>query len=94
MQAIAAPQDKELVYYPPAAIRVHESVSPPIKNRSHELIAEVEIPENGDDGMLVTAGGRTAGYALFIKGGRLALRLQLPRIAANDDHVEGRSSCW
>ena len=71
MQAIAAPQDKELVYYPPAAIRVHESVSPPIKNRSHELIAEVEIPSHGDDGMLVTAGGRTAGYALFIKNSRL-----------------------
>ena len=71
MQAIAAPQDKELVYYPPAAIRVHESVSPPIKNRSHELIAEVEMPKGGGDGMLVTAGGRTAGYALFIKNSRL-----------------------
>jgi len=71
MQARAAPQDKELVYYPPAAIRVHESVSPPIKNRSHEFIAEVNIPETGGDGMLVTAGGRTAGYALFVKEGRL-----------------------
>ncbi|MGI9244815.1 MAG: arylsulfatase [Verrucomicrobiales bacterium] len=71
MQAIAAPQEKELVYYPPAAIRVHESVSPPIKNRSHELIAEVEIPAGGGDGMLVTAGGRTAGYALFVKNDRL-----------------------
>ena len=72
MQARAAPQDKELVYYPPAPIRVHESVSPPIKNKSHELIADVEIPENGNaDGMLVTAGGRTAGYALFIKNNRL-----------------------
>jgi len=71
MQARAAPQDKELVYYPPAAIRVHESVSPPLKNKSHEFIAEVDMPEGGDDGMLVTAGGRTAGYALFVKNGRL-----------------------
>jgi arylsulfatase len=71
MQARAAPQDAELVYYPPAAIRVHESVSPPIKNKSHELVAEVTIPEGGGDGMLVTAGGRTAGYALFVKNGRL-----------------------
>ena len=31
MQARAAPQDEELVYYPPAAIRVHESVAPPVK---------------------------------------------------------------
>ena len=71
MQLRAAPQDEELVYYPPAAIRVHESVSPPLKNKSHELIAEVNMPENGDDGMLVTAGGRTAGYGFFIKGGNL-----------------------
>ncbi len=71
MQAIAAPQDKELIYYPPAAIRVHESASPPVKNKSHEFIAEVNMPEDGDDGMLVTAGGRTAGYALFVKNGRL-----------------------
>jgi len=71
MQAMAAPQGEELVYYPPAAIRVHESVSPPVKNKTHEFIAEVEIPPNGGDGMLVTAGGRTAGYGLFIKNGRL-----------------------
>ena len=42
-----------------------------IKNKSHELIAEVDIPAGGGDGMLVTAGGRTAGYALFVKNGRL-----------------------
>ncbi len=71
MQARAAPQDKELVYYPPAAIRVHESVSPPLKNKSHEFIAEVNTPAHGADGMLVTAGGRTAGYALFVKNGHL-----------------------
>jgi arylsulfatase len=71
MQARAAPQDPELVYYPPAAIRVHESVAPPIKGKSHELIAELNLPADNRDGMLVTAGGRTSGYGLFIKNGRL-----------------------
>ncbi|MBT8442875.1 MAG: arylsulfatase, partial [Gammaproteobacteria bacterium] len=71
MQARAAPQDEELVYYPPGAIRVHESVAPPIKNKSHELVAELNLPADDRDGMLVTAGGRTSGYGLFIKGGRL-----------------------
>jgi len=71
MQARAAPKDEELVYYPPAPIRVHESVSPPVKNKTHEFIAEVDIPAGGGDGMLVTAGGRTSGYGLFIKNGRL-----------------------
>ena len=71
MQARAAPQDEELVYYPPAAIRVHESVAPPIKNKSHELIAELDLPADNRDGMLVTAGGRTSGYAMFIRNNRL-----------------------
>ncbi len=42
-----------------------------LKNKSHEFIAEVDIPAGGGDGMLVTAGGRTGGYGLFIKNGRL-----------------------
>jgi len=71
MQARAAPKGDELVYHPPAAIRVHESVSPPIKNKSHEFIAELDLPAENRDGMLVTAGGRTAGYGLFIKNKRL-----------------------
>ena len=71
MQARAAPKDKELVYYPPAAIRVHESVAPPVKNKSHQLIADVEIPKGGADGMLVTAGGRTSGYAFMILDNQL-----------------------
>ena len=71
MQAQAAPKEKELVYWPPAAIRVHESVAPPVKNKSHQLIADVEIPQGGADGMLVTAGGRTSGYALMILDNQL-----------------------
>jgi len=71
MQARAAPQDKELVFWPPAAIRVHESVAPPVKNKSHELIVDVEIPVSGGDGMLVTAGGRTSGYAFMILDNQL-----------------------
>ena len=71
MQARAAPQDAELVYYPPAAIRVHESVSPPLKNKSHEFVAELDVPASGGDGILVTAGGRASGYGFFIKNGYL-----------------------
>lgn len=71
MQKLFTPQESELVFHPPAAIRVHESVSPPVKNKSHEFVAEVDIPESGGDGMLVTTGGRTAGYAFFVKNQRL-----------------------
>jgi len=96
MQAMAAPQGDELVYYPPAAIRVHESVSPPVKGKTHELIADVEIPANGSDGMLVTAGGRTAGYALFIKNNRLTyvynyLGIERTMLIATENVPTGKS---
>jgi arylsulfatase len=96
MQAMAAPQGEELVYYPPAAIRVHESVSPPVKGKTHELIADMEIPANGGDGMLVTAGGRTAGYALFIKNHRLTyvynyLGIERTMLIATENVPTGKS---
>lgn len=96
MQAMAAPKGDELVYYPPAAIRVHESVSPPVKGKSHELIAEVDMPVQGDDGMLVTTGGRTAGYGLFIKNNRLIyvynyLGIERTMLVSTEDVPVGKS---
>ncbi|HYX37597.1 MAG TPA: arylsulfatase [Oligoflexus sp.] len=51
--------------------RVSEPVSPPVKNRPHSIVAMVDIPEAGADGVLVTCGGRFAGYSFFIKDGML-----------------------
>jgi len=52
-------------------IRIPEPLSPPVKNRSHTITATVDIPPAGAEGMLVTCGGRFAGYALYIQGGHL-----------------------
>jgi arylsulfatase A-like enzyme len=60
----------EFTYYP-GAVRIPESSSPNVKNKSHTIIAEVEIPEEGADGVLVAAGGVVGGYALYIKDGKL-----------------------
>ncbi|MDM9632169.1 arylsulfatase [Robiginitalea aurantiaca] len=95
MQARAAPQDKELVYWPPAAIRVHESVAPPLKNKSHELVAEVEVPKGGANGMLVTAGGRTSGYAFMVLDNQLVYVYNYigdrTVIMSSEDVPEGKS---
>jgi arylsulfatase len=56
--------------YFPGVRRVPESSSPNVKNTSHTITAEVEIPKGGADGVLVAAGGTVAGYALFIKDGK------------------------
>jgi arylsulfatase len=52
------------------AKRIPESSSPNIKNRSHVISAEIEIPESGVEGVLVAAGGVVGGYALFVKDGK------------------------
>jgi len=41
-----------------------------VKNRSHTITAEVEIPSGGGDGVLIAQGGRFGGWSLYLKGGR------------------------
>lgn len=59
----------EFTYYP-GAVRIPESSSPNVKNKSHIITAEIEMPKQGGDGVLVAAGGVVAGYALYIKDGK------------------------
>src|SRR5213596_2661418 len=41
-----------------------------VKNKSHSITAEVEIPSGGGDGVLIAQGGRLGGWSLYLKGGR------------------------
>ncbi|MGD2078356.1 MAG: arylsulfatase [Chloroflexota bacterium] len=40
-----------------------------VKNRSHTITAEVEIPEGGASGVIIAQGGRFAGWSLYVKDG-------------------------
>jgi len=40
--------------------------APSLPNRSYTITAEVEIPQGGAEGMLVTDGGRFAGYGFYL----------------------------
>jgi arylsulfatase A-like enzyme len=44
--------------------------APNILNRSFTITAEVEVPQGGGEGMLVTQGGRFAGYGLYVVKGK------------------------
>jgi arylsulfatase A-like enzyme len=46
------------------------SDAPSILNRNYTITADVEIPQGGADGMLVTEGGRFGGYGLYILKGK------------------------
>ena len=46
------------------------SDAPSILNRSYTITAEVEVPQGGGEGMLVTLGGRFGGYGLYLLKGK------------------------
>ncbi|MCB9137044.1 MAG: arylsulfatase [Caldilineaceae bacterium] len=61
---------KNFVYLPETA-RIPEASSPNTKNINHVLAAQIEIPEEGAEGVLLCCGGRTSGYTLYVQDGKL-----------------------
>jgi arylsulfatase A-like enzyme len=61
----------------PRGIRVPEGSSPDVKHVNHTITANVEIPSQGAEGMLMTIGGRFAGFGLFVKDGKLVYHYNL-----------------
>jgi arylsulfatase A-like enzyme len=47
-----------------------ENVFLNVKNRSHTITAEVEIPEGGANGVILCQAGRFGGWSLYIKDGK------------------------
>jgi len=47
-----------------------ENVFLNLKNHSHVITADVEIPKNGANGVLLTQGGRFGGWSLYLKDGK------------------------
>ncbi len=62
----ADPNRRHFVYYH-GAIRLPETAAPNTKNRSHRITAH--IAERGD-GVIVAAGGTSAGYVIYVKDGK------------------------
>ena len=60
--------------YSGALSGVPPACAPSILGRSYAIEAEVEIPEGGAEGMIVTEGGRFGGYGLFLNKGELGIR--------------------
>jgi hypothetical protein len=60
-------EDKTSFTYYSGATRIPESSAANVKNRSHTIVATVEMPKQGGDGVLVAAGGLVGGYSLYLK---------------------------
>ena len=63
------PAGRETMTFYPGMSHLMEMTVLNVKNRSHTITAEVEIPEGGANGVLIAQGGRFAGWSLYIKNG-------------------------
>jgi arylsulfatase len=84
------------VYYPGMAPQFQYTAAN-LRNRSHAITAEVEIPPGGAEGVLLAHGSWFAGYSLYVKAKRLVyvhnyLGLAEYRIVSTADVPEGRAT--
>ncbi len=56
--------------YFPGQVRIPEGAAPDMKNKSFTIAAGLEVPKGGAEGMLLTQGGRFAGWGLFVLKGK------------------------
>jgi arylsulfatase A-like enzyme len=61
---------KTLFTYTGVNVGIPSGNAPNILNRSFTITADVTVPQGGGDGMIVTEGGRWAGYGLYLLKGR------------------------
>jgi arylsulfatase len=61
---------KHFEFYP-GAVRLPEAVAPSVKSKSHSITADVVIPPEGAEGVLIAMGGDEAGYAVCVKDKKL-----------------------
>jgi arylsulfatase A-like enzyme len=59
----------DFTYYP-GMIRIPEGNAPDIKNKSFRIDADIDVPQVGADGILVTQGGRFGGWGLLVLDGK------------------------
>lgn len=81
----------------PGMIGMSENVFISLKNRSHTITAEVEIPKTGANGVLLAQAGRFGGWSLYVKNGNPAytynwLGLQRYTVTAGQPLAPGKAT--
>ena len=82
----------------PGMSALMENATLDIKNRSHTVTAEIEVPQGGGDGVIIAQGGRFGGWTLYMKGGKLKycynwLNMQRYTIESKDAACSGQAGC-
>lgn len=84
---LSVPTRESYVYYPDAA-QVPELMAVNVKNRSHRVVARVELPVAGAHGVLISQGSLLGGWCLYVKDGEL--RYVHNRAASEVDRLSAR----
>ena len=66
---IALPRDRYI--YRPNTQSVPNFAAPKVLNRPHSITADVEIPADGAEGVLLSQGTAAGGYSFYVKDGKL-----------------------
>jgi hypothetical protein len=48
-----------------------ENATLDVKNRSHTITADINVPQGGGQGVIIAQGGRFGGWTFYMKGGKL-----------------------
>ena len=75
------------VYYPGGSV-VPAFAAPPVYNRAYSIEADVEIPAEGAEGVLMAQGGDAGGYSFYLKDGELRFNYNYVGL----DHFEVRAT--
>ncbi len=60
---------EKYVYYP-GQVALPDGACPPVLNKSFTVTADITVPEKDANGMVITQGGLTGGYGLYLKDGK------------------------
>ena len=57
--------------YRAGVARIPSRNGPDVTRRAHQITADIIVPSDGSDGVIIADGGRWGGFALYVKNGRL-----------------------
>ncbi len=83
---LSVPERQRYVYYPDAA-QVPELVAVNVKNRHHRVVADVVVPPEGAEGVLLSQGSLLGGWCFYLRPG--SLHYVHNRAAAPPDRLSG-----
>ncbi len=70
--------------------RLSENSVVSIKNKSHSVTAEIDVPKSGAEGVIICQGGNIGGWSLYAKGGKLKYCYNL--LGIQYSYVEAKSA--